>query len=1430
LDLQAWPSREVLGLDPSQYAALQTAMTKEFVTIQGPPGTGKTYVGLKIVQLLLKNSDYWEADQSPILVVCFTNHALDQFLEGIIDMCKLSPGQLVRVGGRSSSENKTLQACGLFDVKKRESEEHRYWNMHNAVRDVREQMSQTQSEITVLVAQMECARKSVLHESHLQHLMTESQCSTLYSRPYAPGNHSLFPEWLCFNEFNLHNMNADEKNEQDGTQPEEFVIEDDEDEVMRLEQERHLEDTGMLTQRQQHLKHIKEASEAFQQHCGLADKTTECTPGDEGDEEDTGGQWQKARKSKKNKGGNAVRHNLRRFKAMTEEESLAVRNVWCLPIVDRWRLYSYWASCYCEEKSILIRNLCVQYNGLANHLTEVSSEEDYQVLRKALVVGMTTTGAAKYRQLLQRVHPKIVIVEEAAEVLEAHVVTTLTSRCEHLILIGDHQQLRPNPTVYKLAKQYHLDISLFERMVKNNLHCDRLTIQHRMRPEIVKLIVPHVYKSLDNHKSVLEYENIRGISGNLFFISHTEVERRVEDTRSRSNHHEASFLASLCHYLIQQGYKPTQITVLTMYTGQMFLLRRLMPKTQFEGVRITPVDNYQGEENDIILLSLVRSNEEGKIGFLQIHNRVCVALSRAKKGLYVIGNMELMADASNLWNGITKELKTHGQLVDALPLACQNHPENVINVKCDKDFQNVPEGGCMQDCGYRLPCGHVCQRKCHPTDKLHEEYICQKPCTKIVCESGHHCTKLCHQPCGNCEVFVEKTIPSCGHIQKMKCHKQPGTFVCQVRCENMLICGHHCQNTCGEPCSTECSVIVPDREWPCGHKLTVACHKKPYLYPCHMTVTRRLVCGHEVEMKCSDDIVLFKCTVKVTFKLCDDIAHTHETVCHRLTEEKTKKCQKTVNVVCSREPKHKYVTKCCDRQLGSCPLVCNSTLPCGHRCDGICGTCADSDTHKPCRAKCQKLLGCGHRCTANCAESCPPCRDACLLHCGHNQCRQLCGAVCDVCTRPCLWRCLHQTCQLLCHEPCTRPPCDEPCMHQLRCRHPCIGLCGEPCPPWCGICHEKNISQVVRFLKVKNFSVKSTKFVHLKPCGHVVEVDYMDDWVRTNAPQPPCEPQPVTCPICKKLVGFCPRYNSNIKLYMLNINAVKKASATSSRLTFIIDRAIASFWPSSIHSMKQLLLERAATQPKISAVDGARPGLVLGAVCTWQECWNLLQVCQRKEYQRPVNVDDKATFLEKSKLELLEAFDSIDSDRVMKIVLQLHLVYLLLHVRRLTNFIKNPRYQRLLTSLAATPYQTAAKITQIIHINQELESNFSLMQRDNIANYLKHLNQFFQPTLKDKLHERKWLVCGKGHAFGVSVDVVNPTCDQCRPDQHLALNQKLSDTDVDGDDEIDILNVISVNVPSASSKVSHVLPRLPLVSWKFLTAGLHDEEDLLLDY
>ena len=74
---------------------------------------------------------------------------------------------------------------------------------------------------------------------------------------------------------------------------------------------------------------------------------------------------------------------------------------------------------------------------------------------------------------------------------------------------GDHQQLRPNPTTYDLAKNYNLDISLFERMINNGMPVKTLDTQHRMRPEVSKYMT-HIYETLLDHETVTDREPIRG--------------------------------------------------------------------------------------------------------------------------------------------------------------------------------------------------------------------------------------------------------------------------------------------------------------------------------------------------------------------------------------------------------------------------------------------------------------------------------------------------------------------------------------------------------------------------------------------------------------------------------------------------------------------------------------------------------------------------------------------------------------------------------------------------------------------------------------------------------------------------------------------------------------------------------------------------------
>ncbi len=114
-EASSWPDASVTDLDPSQMRALQAALTQDISVIQGPPGTGKTYVGMKIVKAFLANKKVWDPQKTtPILVVCYTNHALDQFLEGIRsnEIDGKAPN-VTRIGGCCKSD--ILQECTLFE-------------------------------------------------------------------------------------------------------------------------------------------------------------------------------------------------------------------------------------------------------------------------------------------------------------------------------------------------------------------------------------------------------------------------------------------------------------------------------------------------------------------------------------------------------------------------------------------------------------------------------------------------------------------------------------------------------------------------------------------------------------------------------------------------------------------------------------------------------------------------------------------------------------------------------------------------------------------------------------------------------------------------------------------------------------------------------------------------------------------------------------------------------------------------------------------------------------------------------------------------------------------------------------------------------------------------------------------------------------------
>ncbi|XP_072308697.1 NFX1-type zinc finger-containing protein 1-like [Eucyclogobius newberryi] len=960
LDAKAWPTMEKLGLDESQFDAFKLALTKELVIIQGPPGTGKTYVGLKIAHALLTNQSLWKTatNKAPILVVCYTNHALDQFLEGIHTFLKKG---IVRIGSRSSSE--ILKRFNLRDLANQyEFIDALPTHLITAHSTISREVQSAERDLESLSLQLECTFKGVLNESVLQRFMAEPHWECLHAvhkkrvLEYAGKKQSVIMEWLGLESLQVPKSDAT-SNTQDmlaeatAEHPKENLIHVAEQADL-LEAERDID--GRDDHRRENARQAVKAVEKRMLAMSLDDP--EVAEEHKAGENNEGWEYQPEQKRRIR---NKIKQELKKDSTMTEEEAGLIADIWTLSVPDRWRLYRLWVKHYKAELRTKSFHLEEEYQNAVDRLADVKRQQNLCLLKEATVIGMTTTGAAKFRRMLQQVRPSLVIVEEAAEVLEAHTITSLSSACQHLILIGDHQQLRPSSTVYELAKNFNLELSMFERLVNMELPFVRLDYQHRMRPDIARLLTPHIYSELENHPSVLEYDNIKGLNTNLFFVEHTHPEEEIKDGRSHQNRHEAQFVVALCQYLLLQEYKPEQITILTTYTGQLLCLRNLMPASRFSGVKVRVVDKYQGEENDIVLLSLVRSNMERRVGFLNIPNRVCVALSRAKKGLYCIGNSEMLGQVK-LWSNIFHTLREKDQIGTGLTLCCQNHPSRQVQACNATDFGQAPEGGCTQPCEYRLDCGHVCAKVCHPYDPEHKKYQCLKKCQKVLCDLGHGCLLLCYESCGKCNVMLEKTIPRCQHKQMVPCHKDPNSFVCQEPCQKTLDCEHPCDSVCGKPCTTKCKVKI-NFDLKCGHSKDDFCYYKrqPEKVVCTVPCKQLLKCGHDCPGNCH---------------------HCHE---GRYHVNCSQKCERLL--VCS----HKCQAPCtncppCARPCENCCVHSQCSRLCGQPCSRCVEPCAWQCPHQtctklchepcdrpPCDEPCDKALPCGHPCIGLCGEKCP---------------------------------------------------------------------------------------------------------------------------------------------------------------------------------------------------------------------------------------------------------------------------------------------------------------------------------------------------------------------------------------------------------------------------------------------------------------------------
>nr|XP_043623810.1 RNA helicase aquarius [Erigeron canadensis] len=293
----------------------------------------------------------------------------------------------------------------------------------------------------------------------------------------------------------------------------------------------------------------------------------------------------------------------------------------------------------------------------ANHL----------MTKQAKIVAMTCTHAALKRKDFLQLGFKYdnLLMEESAQILEIETFIPMLlqrqedgyARLKRCILIGDHHQLPPVVKNMAFQKYSHMDQSLFTRFVRLGIPYIELNAQGRARPSLAELYNWR-YRDLGDLPYVKEnpffHTANAGFSYDYQLIDVPDYHGKGETAPSPwfyQNEGEAEYLVSVYIYMRLLGYPANKISILTTYNGQKLLIRDVLNRRcapyDFIGLpnKVATVDKFQGQQNDFILLSLVRTRF---VGHLRDVRRLIVAMSRARLGLYVFCRRSLFEQCYEL--------------------------------------------------------------------------------------------------------------------------------------------------------------------------------------------------------------------------------------------------------------------------------------------------------------------------------------------------------------------------------------------------------------------------------------------------------------------------------------------------------------------------------------------------------------------------------------------------------------------------------------------------------------------------------------------------------------------------------------------------------------------------------------------------------------
>ncbi|EGT58776.1 hypothetical protein CAEBREN_17840 [Caenorhabditis brenneri] len=1118
-------------LDESQRRAFCSTFKHELSLIQGPPGTGKTHIGVQIIKTMLQNRTHWKMTE-PILVVCFTNSGLDNLLERIYEMIEndeeLSRDngkpRMIRYGRKCESDFLKRRRVMRFDV----HDQYRNSVSDRAQRDQNKAGAHKRkvgADLVLSSYTLYCSRNDLLSYQILSRVMEPDHQTAIANFAYehvdSKENPLNYDEaiacWLLDRDFGkatkqqtkkakknkfqeMQSMDSDEET----TNPAFLTVQDSDDD----EEDEDMDDEKRLDK----LFNKMNVGCTGKDILGIVN-------GSSGDEYYSKGTWE-------------IAHDHRPPEVVLMGKKTKTR-------------------------ALVVEGLPKQiadYRKACERLIAAQDQVDSEIMKMPMIIGATTTGCSRLRPILERVEPRILIVEEAAEVLEAHILSAMISSVEHCVMIGDHKQLRPNPAVHELGTEYGLQISMFERLVERALPYSQLQQQHRMNLNISDVIVkPAFYDNVVDAENVGLYPEVEGMATNLYFWSHSKPEES-HDGISWMNRHEASMTVALVKHLLKQNYTHQDIVVLTTYSAQRQYFYREFPimfGTSNDGsvIPVETVDSFQGRERKIAIVSLVRSHRGQQIntgiGFLAVANRICVALTRAQHGMYIVGNGAYIMNNSRLWKQIVDQLNRRSFIEYRIPLKCVAH-NNIIWVKEPRDFaEESPEGGCLEICDIPKRCGHVCKRPCHPKIEYEHSLRCEYPC-QATCPNtkyNHKCARLCYEDCGSCMRLVDVKL-ECGHTISTPCSRIQ-IAQCDQKCNKTLVCGHQCPLRCGVECADQCEELVT-LQLDCSHQKQLKCSivttRELDLSCVERCENQMLTCQHQCKELCGKPCTL-ECQEIVSVVL--PCGHSQDVICSSYEPNQLEKIECTSLVTKTLIPcGHKEKVPCHQHpSTDNCTGRCTKMLKtCGHMCSDRCGKCYLEQTHV-CQHPCPKVLECGHNCPATCGEPCTSCRAYCQTTCVHQGCGasgsrtygRNCSSLCILCTSHCANKCIHRSCTKKCYEECDVKTCSEPCTEKLKCGHACLGLCGEVCPKVCGSCQRQRYLQCVEGLSLSSQQVH--RLIQVPKCLCIVPVEVLDEHVRRLKEIG----KPLTCCKCKKarLTGIL-RYEKYMKKQVLDENLRKQ--------------------------------------------------------------------------------------------------------------------------------------------------------------------------------------------------------------------------------------------------------------------------------------------------